>query len=161
MCEIREVKAANLFPFVSEILENGQSSRIAVTGNSMYPFLRHMIDSVELKKASYEQLVRGDIILIQRTDGIYVLHRVYKKKKDCFFMVGDAQQWIEGPLYPEQLVAVVTAIWRRDKRIACDNPLWRLLSGLWLNLRPFRYRILYLYRRIILRVYRKIRRVLT
>ncbi len=148
MGEIRKVKAASLFPLISELFEHGQNSRIAVSGGSMYPFLRDRIDSVEFAKGSFDQLARGDIVLIQRTDGCYVLHRTYKKKKDCFFMVGDAQQWIEGPLYPEQLLAVVTVIWRKDKRIACSNMWWRLLSGLWLYLRPFRYSILKVYRRI-------------
>jgi len=147
MCEIREVKvaAASLIPLISELFEHGQNSRIAVSGDSMYPFLRHRIDCVECTKGSFDQLSRGDIVLIQRTNGGYILHRVYRKKKDCFFMVGDAQQWIEGPLYPEQLLAVVTVIWRKDKRIACSNMWWRLLSGLWLYLRPFRYFILKVY----------------
>lgn len=152
MCEIRKVKAVSLFPLISELFEHGQSSRIAVSGGSMYPFLRNGIDSVEFTKVGFEQLALGDIVLIQRTDGCYVMHRICRKKKDCFFMVGDAQQWIEGPLYPEQLLAVVTAIWRKDKRIACSNMWWLLLSGLWLYLRPFRYSIL--------KVYRKIRRLL-
>lgn len=152
MCEIRKVKAASLFPLISELFEYGKNSRISVSGGSMYPFLRDRIDSVELTKGRFEQLALGDIVLIQRTDGRYVLHRIYRKKKDCFFMVGDAQQWIEGPLYPEQLLAVVTAIWRKDKRIACSNMWWRLLSWLWLFLRPFRYSIL--------KVYRKIRKLL-
>jgi len=150
MCKIREVKtaAASLIPLISELFEYGQNSRIAVSGDSMYPFLRDRIDSVELTKGSFDQLSVGDIVLIQRTDGCYVLHRLYRKNKDCFFMVGDAQQWIEGPLYPEQLLAVVTVIWRKDKRIACSSMWWRLLSGLWLYLRPFRYSILKVYRRI-------------
>lgn len=152
MCEIKKVKAASLFPLISELFEHGKNSRIAVSGGSMYPFLRDRIDSVEFTKGSFEQLTVGDIVLIQRTDGRYVMHRIYRKKKDCFFMVGDAQQWIEGPLYPEQLLAVVTAIWRKDKRIACSNMSWRFLSRLWLYLRPFR--------NIILKAYRKMRKLL-
>lgn len=154
MREIREVKvnAATLIPLISELIEHGQNSRIAVSGNSMYPFLRHEIDSVELTKKSFEQLDVGDIVLIQRTDGRYILHRTYRKNKDCFFMVGDAQQWIEGPLFPEQLVGVVTAIWRKDKRILCSAKWWKFLSRLWLYLRPFR--------NFILKVFLKIRRLL-
>lgn len=154
MCEIREVKAAaaSLVPLISELFEHGQNSRVAVSGDSMYPFLRHRIDSVEYTKGSFEQLSVGDIVLIQRTDGRYILHRIYRKNENCFFMVGDAQQWIEGPLYPEQLIAVVTAIWRKEKRIACSNIWWRLLSRLWLYLRP--------YRNIILKVDRKILKLL-
>lgn len=148
MCEIKKVKAANMFPLILEIIDNGQSTKIPVSGESMNPFLRDGIDSVEFTKGSFEQLSWGDIVVVQRTDGYYVMHRIYKKEKDCFFLVGDAQQWIEGPIYPKQLVAVVTAIWREDKRIFCSNRWWRLLSGLWLHLRPFRYFILKAHRKM-------------
>ncbi|KGK91408.1 peptidase S24 [Desulfosporosinus sp. HMP52] len=148
MSKMRSVKSSALFPLITEILDNGQSTKISVSGNSMYPFLRDGIDSVELSKGNYGQLSRGDIVMVQRSDGSFVMHRVIKKTPDCFFMVGDAQQWIEGPLYPNQLVAGVTAIWRHNKRISCANSWLRLLSGLWLFLRPFRYFILKVYRRV-------------
>lgn len=152
MREIRTIKSADLFPFISEIIEQGQSTRIAVKGSSMYPFLRDSVDSVELAKGCFDSLIKGDIVLIQRTDGTYVMHRVLRKAKDFFYMVGDAQQWVEGPIFSNQLVAVVQGVWRKDKRIDCNNLSWRFLSWWWLLLRPYRY--------IILRVYRKIRQLI-
>lgn len=145
---VLKVKAASIFPFINELLEQGQSIKIPVSGNSMNPFLHDCSDSVELTKGSFHQLSRGDIVLIKRTDGYYVMHRVYKKKRECFYMIGDAQQWIEGPLYPEQLIAVVTAIWRKDKRIPCSNKWLRLLSWLWLCLRPYRLFIFWVYNKV-------------
>ncbi len=142
MSEVIKVKAAGVFPLISELLANGQDARITVSGNSMFPFLRDGIDSVELRKGSFETLSRGDIVMIQRADEAYVMHRVIRKEKDCFFMLGDAQQWIEGPLYPEQIVAVVPAVWRKEKRISCKDFWWRTLTGLWLHLRPLRRLIL-------------------
>ncbi|WP_242876347.1 S24/S26 family peptidase [Desulfosporosinus hippei] len=139
---MRKVKSSSLFPLISEILNYGQSTKLAVSGNSMYPFLRDSIDSVELTKGDFPELAKGDIVMIQRPEGNYVMHRIITKKKDCFFIVGDAQQWIEGPLYPHQLVAKVTAIWRKNKRISCSSSWLRLLSAMWLYLRPFRYFIL-------------------
>lgn len=152
MSEVRKVKAASIFPFISELFELGQSVRLPVSGDSMNPFLYDGIDSVELTKGSFEQISRGDIVMIQRADGCYVMHRVIKKEIDSIYMVGDAQQWIEGPLYPEQLVAVVTAIWHRNKRIPCSNQWWRFLAWLWLCLRPYRY--------FIFKVNKKIRKLL-
>jgi hypothetical protein len=148
MVEIMKIQAASLFPLVSEMIEKGQPTRIIVSGSSMYPFLRDGIDSVELDRADFERLAGGDIVMIQRTNGQYIMHRVCKKEKDHFFMVGDAQQWIEGPLYPEQLVAVATAIWRKERRIVCSNRWWKFLSGVWLLCRPCRYRIIKTYRRL-------------
>lgn len=151
MSEVKKVKAASIFPLISEIIQQGQNTRLTVSGDSMYPLLRDGIDSVELTKGSFEELSRGDIAMVQRTNGQYVMHRVIRKEMDCFYMVGDAQQWIEGPLYPNQLVAVVTALWRKDTRISCSNPILRLISKIWLFLRPYRY--------FILRVYRKLRNI--
>lgn len=142
ICEIKKVKAANMFWLISEILERGQKTKLLVSGESMNPFLRDGIDSVEFTKGCFEQLSRGDIVVIKRSDGSYVMHRICRKEIDCFFMVADAQQWIEGPLYPDQLVAVVTAIWREDKCISCSIRWWRWLSELWLLLRPIRCLIL-------------------
>ena len=70
---------------------------------SMYPFLREDKDKVELAMTSFSCIKKGDVVLIKRESGEYVLHRVLKKSMDHFYIVGDAQQWIEGPLLPEQL----------------------------------------------------------
>lgn len=148
MYEVKKIKANGLFPLVSDLLDQGQSVRLPVSGNSMYPFLRDGIDSVEFSRGSFADIKRGDIVLIRRTAGAYVMHRVIRKKADCFFMVGDAQQWIEGPLYPDQLISVVTAIWREDKRISCSDIRLKLLAGIWLILRPKRYFIMKVYRKI-------------
>lgn len=136
--EIRIVKSKFIFPFVNEILSQGKQVRLTVTGSSMYPFLRENIDSVELSAGSFYQLRKGDIVLIKRGNGQFILHRVLLKKADSFFIVGDAQQWVEGPLYEEQLIAIASAIYRKDFRISCYGRLWRLSSFIWLKMLPYR-----------------------
>lgn len=138
MQNISQVKSDILFPLVIECLSNGQKARITVTGNSMSPFLKEIRDSVELAGTQFDHIKRGDIVLIRRLTGAYVLHRVLRKKKDCFFMVGDAQQWIEGPLKPDQLIAKVTKVWRKGKEIECERLLWKIPALLWLRLRAYR-----------------------
>lgn len=142
MSVLEKIPAVSYFALVGEVLEKHQKARITVTGSSMFPFLRNSKDSVELCLASYEVLRVGDIVLIKRYDGRYVLHRVFRKEVNHFYILGDAQSCIEGPLMPQQLLAVVTVIWRGSKRISCDDPWWRILSWLWLLLLPFRGMIL-------------------
>ena len=139
--QVIKVKSNEIFPVIVDLLKSGQTARITVTGNSMNPFLKADRDSVELSKTSFREIRMGDIVLVKRTNGIYVLHRVCKKTKDSFFMVGDAQQWIEGPLQPEQLVAKVISVRRKDREIPCNNIVWGVLSWAWLKLRIFRYKI--------------------
>jgi len=138
MCEVRYVESKHMFPVINEILSNQGKARITVTGMSMYPFLREFTDSVELSSSNFCSIVRGDVVIILRDSGEYVMHRVVKKQKDYFYMVGDAQQWIEGPLLPDQLIAIVTSVWRNDKLISCSSFWWKLLSHTWLLLLPFR-----------------------
>lgn len=127
-----------LVPLIEERLSLGQAVRLTVRGNSMHPFLRHEKDTVLLISSSGEKLKKGDIVFYKRLSGQYVLHRIIKAdKNNAFFMIGDAQYKIEGPIYIEQIFAKVTHVFRGNKKISCNNFLWRLLSFLWLLL-PFR-----------------------
>jgi hypothetical protein len=148
MFEIINVKSKDVFPLIQELLLLDKKIRLTVTGTSMYPFLRANIDSVELYHKDFCQVYIGDIVLVVRKNKEYVLHRVLHKKKDCFYIVGDAQEWIEGPLNPEQLIAVVSSVWRRNKIIKCSSIYWRLLTLIWIELRPFRYFIINSYGRL-------------
>ncbi len=139
---LEKIPAEDYFALVVELLEKHQRARITVTGSSMFPFLRNLKDSVELCLASYDTFRAGDIVLSKRVDGAYILHRVFRKEVNCLYILGDAQSHIEGPLMPQQLLAVATAVWRGSKRISCADPWWRILSWLWLLLLPFRVVIL-------------------
>lgn len=132
------VKSAEIFPVIQDLLSAGRSAILTVTGNSMYPFLRNGIDSVELINTDFYKLSRGNIVLIKRNSGAYVLHRIVKKKENCFYIVGDNQQDIEGPLKPDQVVAGVQAIFRQNKRIECSNAYLKLLVSIWITVLPFR-----------------------
>lgn len=140
--ELKLIKAAELFSLTNDIIEQGGRVWITVTGMSMYPFLKEGRDCVELSKTSFALIKKGDIVLIKRVSGVYVLHRVLKVHNDCFYMIGDAQQWVEGPLMPEQLQAVVTEIKRKGHVISCDNRLLKACVFVWMFLIPVRYKIL-------------------
>jgi hypothetical protein len=146
MSKVKSIKSAQLFPAISELLQNNQRVRIRVTGDSMMPFLRADTDSVELSAVSFKDLRLGQITLIKRTTGQYILHRLVYKKKDCFYIAGDAQSRVEGPLLPGQLVAVVSNIWRGDKLISQSNIFRRLLLFFWWLRLPIRYVLMKIYR---------------
>lgn len=145
MSEIRMIKVNKMMPAVKELLTAGKRVRITVTGMSMYPFLRGNIDSVELVHTGFSEVRQGDILLVNRENGEYVLHRVIRKKKEFLHLNGDAQQWCEI-IYPEQIIAKVINVWRKDKSISCSNLKWRALSYLWQMVFPLRYFIINLYK---------------
>ncbi len=144
--ELRKVKAFELFSLTTEIIEQGGTAWITVTGMSMYPFLKEGRDSVELSKADFLQLKKGAIVLIRRVNGDFVLHRILKVEKNCFYMIGDAQQWVEGPLLPNQLFAVVRKIKRNGRVISCDNLKLRFCVFTWLHVIPLRGILLKIFR---------------
>lgn len=125
-----------------DMLEDDQSLKISPIGCSMCPFFYGGRDYVYLIRPSFP-LKKGDIALFQRTNGIYVIHRVYKvSKKDSqtvYYMLGDNQTWVEGPVYDSQIHAVTAQILRKGHLIDCKtNRNYRLLSWIWLHIRPLR-----------------------
>lgn len=131
MHNLKTIKSEELFPAIRDLLDNDRKVRITVTGNSMMPFLRENIDSVELSAADFSSLRFGQITLIRRQDGQYILHRLVRKKKDHFYIAGDAQLSVEGPVYPDQLIATVTKVWREDRQISASNIIWQTISFIW------------------------------
>lgn len=123
---------------IREIVGAGGVVRLTVTGQSMLPTLVEKRDSVLLTKP--DKVKKGDIVLYQRSNGDYVLHRIVKKKKDTFCLCGDNQTMIEYPIYPEQIFGVVSGIIRKGKTISTNNIRYRIASFTWTNfikLRPF------------------------
>ena len=130
----------DLTPFIQEVIGKGQSLKITVTGNSMFPLFSHMRDTVTLKQASHYK--KYDIILYQRSNGELVLHRIVKKKGEVFFLCGDNQTMQEHPIYPDQVIARVTEFTRKGKNRSVSHALYRLYSFFWcLNL-PLRKPVL-------------------
>lgn len=145
---IKKLKAKDIFPIVKEFLDNGKRIRITVTGNSMYPFLRDSKDSVELSLTEYKDIRFGDILLVLQSDGTYIMHRLIKKRRDYFYTNGDAGRYLEGPLYPRQIIAKVIRVWRREQEIECNHPLWKGLCFSWFLVLPFRKLIIRRYSKV-------------
>lgn len=109
---------------------------VPVSGVSMRPFLGTG-DTVFLDTID-SPVKPGDILLYQRPNGSYVLHRLIKCCRDgSFLLLGDNQMKPE-PVQPGQLRARVSfvrigghTVWPGDRR-------WWLFAHPWRWLRPFR-----------------------
>lgn len=124
---------------VLPLLEDGQTLEITPIGSSMFPLFDKERDQAVLAAANTDRLRRGDVVLYRRDSGMLILHRIWKRKKDGFYMVGDNQTEIEGPLRAEQIKAVMVSFCRKGRRISCRNPVYLVLSHIWLFLRPVRH----------------------
>ena len=92
----------------------------------MRPLLRHMRDGVVIVPP--EQIRRGDIVLFNRMNERYALHRVIRKGKSGFTMAGDNQWHMEKNLPYGQIEGVVSEIVRGEKRIPCSGFFLRVYS---------------------------------
>lgn len=120
-----------------ELVENGQEVQIIICGNSMVPFLVHKRDVAYFKKPDRD-LRSGDIVFYQRKNGQYVMHRIWKVKPEGYYIVGDAQDVIEGPVKEEQIFGLITRVQRKGKWIEKGNFYWEFFEHIWIHLIPFR-----------------------
>lgn len=128
-----------------ELTEAGKEVSLIVAGSSMAPFLVHHRDTIYFSKPD-SPLKRGDMVFYQRIDGQYVMHRIYKVKGRDFYMVGDAQTEIEGPLRERQIFARVTKVRRKGKLIQPGDFWWWFFACVWLRLVPLRPLLIKMYR---------------
>lgn len=130
---MRLVDTREYVSMLRELTEEGKEVNMLVSGNSMSPFLIHRRDYVYFKKPDRE-LRRGDIVFFQRTNGQFVMHRIWKVKPDGYYIVGDAQKNIEGPVHREQIFARITKVQRKGKYIQAGDFWWEFFEHVWIRI---------------------------
>ena len=128
---------------IEPLLKAGACIQIHPQGYSMYPFIDPRRDEVVL--AGIEDgsaLRRGDVVLYRRENGMLVLHRIYKIGQDGLYLLVDHQTAIEGPVRREQVKGKMTGMVRDGRYMDVGNPGYRMLSVVWLWLRPARRAIM-------------------
>lgn len=142
-----QVQADEWIPVLLETLREGKKAKISPNGYSMYPFLVGGRDDAVLKLTE-NKLKTGDVVLYRRNSGKYVLHRIYKIKDDKYYMLGDYQTEIEGPIEKEQILAVAESFVRKGKRVSCDNKRYKMYVKIWNSIVPLRPILIVLWRGI-------------
>lgn len=126
-----------LIPFLRERLAAGQKVRyLPFCGVSMLPMLRQGKDTVELAPLP-EKLKKYDLPVYQYPSGKVVMHRVVDVKEDHYICLGDNLTQLET-IYPDQLIGVVSAFKRGQKRIDVDALSYRIYCRVWYWLFPLR-----------------------
>ena len=136
--EPRIVDIDAYMPVLRELLAQGQSVSLTVTGESMSPFLRHGRDQIRLAAVTAPPQ-RGDMVFFRRRNSQYIMHRVLRRMPDGnYAIIGDGQQQVESPIAPEQIFAVVTQVCRKGVWLGPESFWWRFFAGPWLTLLPLR-----------------------
>lgn len=127
---------ASLSPLMEEILSKGGTVELTVTGNSMYPMLRHKVSRVRLRRA--DGLAVGDLPLYRRDNGAFVLHRIVAQEGETYTCCGDNQWVLEPGIRPDQIVAVATDFARKKRWVSVRSGGYRLYRRVWVWIRPLR-----------------------
>ena len=119
-------------------------------GTSMMPMIRERIDTVKLVRVT-RKLQKYDVILYERPDQTYVLHRIVgvkkQKDKEFYILCGDNQTALERNVLVSQVIAVMEGYYRGEEYINNTNASYmryakrRVRSRKWRKMRSFFGRI--------------------
>ena len=101
-------------PLIQEQLDGTGWAYVQVIGTGMEPLLRPLRDMVVVEHS--HMIYRGDIVLVDRKDGLYSLRRVIRKGKNSFTVAGDNRRRRVKDLPCDRILGVVSRI-QRDGRI--------------------------------------------
>ena len=136
---IKTVDTKEYLDMVRQLLDQGHDRiTVPVTGSSMIPFLHHG-DTVYVSKPD-SPLKPGDIVLYQRANGQYILHRIVKVHKDgSFTMLGDAQAEREILPSAHQIHARVVQALHCGKPLRPRSFRWWFFRHIWIRMVPLRH----------------------
>lgn len=120
-----------------ELTEQGREVSMVVAGSSMSPFLVNQRDVICFRKPT-KRPGRGDMVFYQRKNGQFVMHRIWRVRQEGYYLVGDAQTDIEGPIEEDQIFAQVTKVRRKGKWIGPKDFWWRFFKIIWIRMVPQR-----------------------
>lgn len=133
----RLITEEELLPLIRERLAAGQHIRyLPFRGVSMLPMLRQGRDAVELAPLP-RKLNKYDLPVYRYPSGKIVMHRVVAVREDHYLCLGD-NTWEYERIAPDQLIAVVSAFRRGEKRIPVTDPGYRLYCRVWVASFPVR-----------------------
>lgn len=138
-------------------LRSGHTITYFTVGESMRPLLIERETHVMI--APVQQAVSGDILLYTRRNGSRVLHRCIRTDEQFCYMRGDNTYGLEK-IRREQVLGVVTHIYRKGRRFNTSNETYRWYVSFWNTIYPFRWlwwKIECMAKRILRRVVRWIR----
>lgn len=140
--DIHEVNTNEYVSMLRELVDEGKTVSLLISGSSMSPFLIHHRDTIYFRKPD-RPLKRGDMVFYQRRNGQYVMHRIQKvvhhpDGRVAYRILGDNQSEIEHGVRPDQIFAIVVAVRRKGQMIRPGDFWWEFFAHTWLDIIPLR-----------------------
>lgn len=127
-----------------------------IVGVSMYPLLRKRKDSVHIIKIT-KPLKKNDVILYQRNDGKYVLHRLISIKNNKYVFCGDNQWQKEYGITDNHIIGIMVGYYRKEKYKSVNSFAFKVYTFIITITRPIR-RLRDFVKRVLKRIFKKRRK---
>lgn len=138
MKQQRFIDIHEYLPVLIELLNEGREVNLLVSGSSMTPFLADGRDTIIISPPD-APFRRGDMVFYQRSNGDYIMHRIYYiDGNGALYIVGDGQTQIEGPVKPQQVFGIIRKVIRKGKLIDHTDFWWFFFEKLWIRMVPLR-----------------------
>ncbi len=120
-----------------------------LTGNSMYPLLRHRKDEVVVMPCR-RKLKVGDIVLVRAKNycGDYILHRIIRIKDGRILTMGDGNLMPDLWVKRDKIYGVAVYARRGNWEMDFEGLGMRAYGRIWMLLRPIRKVLLHMIRGI-------------
>ncbi len=133
---------------IEQLLAEGQVIQLKPRGTSMYPMFAEGRDEAviaPIEKITQAdgslRLRRGDVVLYRRDGGMLVLHRICRCAREGYYLVGDHQSVVEGPIRADQIRGILIGFIRKGSYCPVRHPVYLLAGRIWLILLPVRPKI--------------------
>ncbi len=133
---VEAVITENVSP--EKMLKEGKTIQIRPTGYSMYPLIYPDRDEVVLAPIRGRKLKWGDVVIFRRKDGLLILHRIFKIRKQGYYIIGDNSPYVDGPINIEDICGIMTGFYHKGHYYSEKNVLYKASAYIWLILRPVR-----------------------
>lgn len=144
----KKIELADFYPIFSEVLDNGGTFSLTITGSSMWPTILGGRDQVTLIKAP-EKLNKYDLPLYRRKSGQFVLHRIVSANDDgTYDCCGDHQTQIETGLSQDQMIGLAISFVRKGKIFSANNKHYCRWVRFWCAMMHFRPVVFFIHRKI-------------
>lgn len=150
---MRKITVSNdFFAETADALKQGQTVKLLIDGQSMYPFIRGGIDLVEVVPFLPEDELPAWCCPFYQWEGRYMIHRYVGRDGDEYLMQGDGNVARVERAKREEIVGVLRYIYRPDGiRLDCYDKGWLKKAEWWYRLRFLRRWLLPLFKMIRIR----------
>lgn len=135
--QTNDIRLEALMPVLRDLLADGKNVWYSPKGISMLPMIRQGVDRVRFSSIP-DKLCKFDLPLYQRDNGQFVLHRIVEVG-ETYTCVGDNQVDLETGIRHDQMIAVVTAFMRGEKKISVNAFGYKLYCRYCHYFRPLRH----------------------